>query len=466
MQNRILKGVIVGTDTTRTYYIRDAQGNVMSVYRRKRDTVTWQEVHLYGSSRLGVWEPKQRLTPSVDTAKKWQIREGQKRYELTNHLGNVLVTISDRRQGAAPASSQFTYYEAVVITATDYYPFGMSMPNRDFKQNTEGYRYSFNGKEDDNEWGVQDYGMRIYDEQIGRFLSVDPIGREYPELTPYQFASNTPILAIDLDGLEGVVSTPTYRTGPVQRNIRGGRTPQPSAQQRGVPITSPSTPARPIRNGRLQPVIEYNNDGQIVGVSTDARTIPTTGEIRPTAGYFSKGFQIPVLFDSDYYGMELEQVYDDYRKSMMGPYNRPPKDDSDLGYTAYVTIRDNKKSKGLVKRALFYTGIMSAPRYDENDIEKRNFEVIGGEQWRGRLTKGLAHGIEQALIELNNSGKPFPKTSKTLDNELNSTEPGTPTYYSRKIQATIWLNQNIPDWQTRYHRPNVQDNQDQRRRTP
>jgi hypothetical protein len=38
-----------------------------------------------------------------------------------------------------------------------------------------------------------------------RFLSLDPIGREYPELTPYQFASNTPIMAIDLDGLEGVV---------------------------------------------------------------------------------------------------------------------------------------------------------------------------------------------------------------------------------------------------------------------
>ncbi len=35
-----------------------------------------------------------------------------------------------------------------------------------------------------------------------RFLSIDPIGRKYPELTPYQFASNTPIQAIDLDGLE------------------------------------------------------------------------------------------------------------------------------------------------------------------------------------------------------------------------------------------------------------------------
>ena len=44
--------------------------------------------------------------------------------------------------------------------------------------------------------------MRIYDPRVGRFLSVDPISRKYPELTPYQFASNRPIDGIDLDGLE------------------------------------------------------------------------------------------------------------------------------------------------------------------------------------------------------------------------------------------------------------------------
>ncbi|MBT2563794.1 HNH endonuclease [Pedobacter sp. ISL-68] len=31
---------------------------------------------------------------------------------------------------------------------------------------------------------------------------MDPLQKQYPELTPYQFASNTPIQAIDLDGLE------------------------------------------------------------------------------------------------------------------------------------------------------------------------------------------------------------------------------------------------------------------------
>ena len=44
--------------------------------------------------------------------------------------------------------------------------------------------------------------MRIYNPQIGKFLSVDPISNEYPELTPFQFASNRLIEGIDLDGLE------------------------------------------------------------------------------------------------------------------------------------------------------------------------------------------------------------------------------------------------------------------------
>ena len=69
-----------------------------------------------------------------------------------------------------------------------------------------GYRYGFNGKENDNEvngngnW--QDYGMRMYRPELARFFSVDPLFRKYPELSTYQFASNVPTSAIDLDGLE------------------------------------------------------------------------------------------------------------------------------------------------------------------------------------------------------------------------------------------------------------------------
>lgn len=71
------------------------------------------------------------------------------------------------------------------------------------------YRFHFNGKENIDEitthgdW--QDYGERYYSARLGRFPSPDPLiiyKQKYPELSTYQFASNTPIQAIDLDGLE------------------------------------------------------------------------------------------------------------------------------------------------------------------------------------------------------------------------------------------------------------------------
>jgi len=79
------------------------------------------------------------------------------------------------------------------------------MPGRKFTQPNSKYRYGFNGKELDKESSsttTYDYGFRIYSPALGRFLSVDPLFKSYPELTPYQFASNSPIEAIDLDGLE------------------------------------------------------------------------------------------------------------------------------------------------------------------------------------------------------------------------------------------------------------------------
>jgi RHS repeat-associated protein len=74
------------------------------------------------------------------------------------------------------------------------------------KSDTITYLFSFNGKEKDNETygegNEYDYGFRIFNPRLGRFLSIDPLTNIYPELTPFQYASNTPIWAIDIDGLE------------------------------------------------------------------------------------------------------------------------------------------------------------------------------------------------------------------------------------------------------------------------
>ncbi len=409
--NRITKTIPPsgGGGAKTTIYVRDASGNVMTIYEKPAATAIEQtEINLYGSSRLGVLN---KLTVPVTTAALnggygtayiSTFTRGEKNYELTNHLGNVMETISDRKNATDNnTDGTIDYYTADVITAADYYPFGMKMPGRiypssevvppagggtagspvklyehkfqgtfstplyyngsatyltlssylsnvgwtnsqngwqnmtgaDGTQNscigissaspttttltltlnvqsgynvsftsfsfdqksgsngytnwsmaingisvgsgtltpgggnnfqftgllnvanavngltgtitavitlsggnhssnasyridnfilngyvqnvasgggggstTNGYRYGFNGKEEDDEvkgdGNQQDYGMRIYDPRLGRFLSVDPITDDYPELTPYQFASNRPIQGADLDGLE------------------------------------------------------------------------------------------------------------------------------------------------------------------------------------------------------------------------------------------------------------------------
>ena len=93
-------------------------------------------------------------------------------------------------------------YTADLKSSQDYYVFGMQMPGRTF--NSTDYRYGFNGKEKDDEvkgsGNSYDFGARIYDPRIGRFLSIDPLIKSYPWYTPYQFAGNSPISKIDQDG--------------------------------------------------------------------------------------------------------------------------------------------------------------------------------------------------------------------------------------------------------------------------
>jgi len=129
---------------------------------------------------------------------------GQKMYELADHRGNVMATVSDKKNGADENNDAVVdHYNVDVVSANDYYPFGMLGAGRTYNAGN-AYRYGFNGKENDNEVngaGNQlDFGGRVYDPRIGRFLSVDPLQEKYPFLSPYNSMANNPLLFVDPDG--------------------------------------------------------------------------------------------------------------------------------------------------------------------------------------------------------------------------------------------------------------------------
>jgi RHS repeat-associated protein len=134
----------------------------MSTYTYDTDTFRWSEAHIYGSSRIGIYNAEQVLVigntanSSTLQANEYENIRGKRHYELSeafsrmyltkkynneqlsNHLGNVLAVVSDRRTGICTGNGLIAY-NAEVVSATDYYAFGSPMPGRQGIQQCSTY---------------------------------------------------------------------------------------------------------------------------------------------------------------------------------------------------------------------------------------------------------------------------------------------------------------------------------------
>ena len=143
MGNRICKKK--GNDSSE-YYIRDIKGNVLAIYLNINDSITLLSRHIYGGARLGQQLPALKLKTAMswatiaDTGLIGLVR-GLKQYELCNHLGNVLATITDRHLQRFTDTSAVSYYDADIINAQNYYSFGALMPGRQWSLNKDKTTY-------------------------------------------------------------------------------------------------------------------------------------------------------------------------------------------------------------------------------------------------------------------------------------------------------------------------------------
>lgn len=123
---------------------------------------------------------------------------GHTQYELTNHLGNVQTTISNRFLFGDSTEVKW----ADIYTYSDFYPYGFEKPLRNY--NLTDYSQSFNGMYKDDEikgvGNTLDFGARIQNSRLGVWLSRDPLESKYPDISPYVFVGGNPIYFYDADG--------------------------------------------------------------------------------------------------------------------------------------------------------------------------------------------------------------------------------------------------------------------------
>ena len=111
------------------------------------------------------------------------------------------------------SASWITDGNGTPVQHLQYLPFGEPYVN----QRASGYeykeRFTFTGKERDEETGYGYFGARYMDHELmTMWLSVDPLSDKYPSISPYAYCAWNPVKLVDPDGMQAVRPPIRYAT--------------------------------------------------------------------------------------------------------------------------------------------------------------------------------------------------------------------------------------------------------------
>ncbi|MDW3195741.1 MAG: DUF6443 domain-containing protein [Cytophagales bacterium] len=184
------------TDNTKIHYTYDAAGikHRKTVDDGSPETTTYSSGFHYKDNAI-------QFVQHAEGRARYNSGSWLYEYNLTDHLGNVRVSVNE---------------SGSVVQRQDYYPFGLT-----FNSSAESPEnlYKYNGKEEQKETGWYDYGARMHDPWLGRWMVVDPMSEELYHLSPYNYAENNPLRFIDPDGM---LSTDVIDNGDGTYDVVGG----------------------------------------------------------------------------------------------------------------------------------------------------------------------------------------------------------------------------------------------------
>jgi RHS repeat-associated protein len=187
---------------------------------------------------------------------------------LSNSGVNINDSIQVKNHLNIYYNAQFSYfaYQQVISNCATFagsYVLPRKGTEADFVESA--YRFRFNGQLKDDEFfgsgNAYSFEYRVNDTRLGRFLSVDPLYKDYPWNSTYAFSENRPIDGIDLEGLE-FMPAPLYyanKTTAVIKSV-GASVVSPFvtvASAIGIPIINQ---ASIIANEGIHPGGAYNRD--------------------------------------------------------------------------------------------------------------------------------------------------------------------------------------------------------------
>jgi RHS repeat-associated protein len=181
---RIRKTITLPDNSTETFrYVRDASGALIGELDERTEKLKYTMIN----SDAGIIGMQEYASDGTESDF----------YYLKDHLGNTRVVIKDERQSTTVTE------DLSVVSAKTYYPFGLEIKRSGqiHQGSNDLNKFSFQGKERDQETGYDYFEARFYDPAIARFMQVDPLAEKFVHNSSFVSMNNNPISTVDPTGM-------------------------------------------------------------------------------------------------------------------------------------------------------------------------------------------------------------------------------------------------------------------------